>query len=153
MISPVLKKLKFKEHKSIIVLNSPEEFRSILSEMETLAEVECQLNEIAVNTMFIAFVQKESEVAEFSNKLNELIKKDQLIWFAYPKKSSKKYKAEINRDFGWKSLGAIGLEGVSAIAIDEDWSALRFRHVDFIKQLTRSSKMMLSVEGLKKKKN
>ena len=153
MISPVLKKLKFKEHKSIIVLNSPEEFRSILSEMETLAEVECQLNEIAVNTMFIAFVQKESDVAEFSNKLNELIKKDQLIWFAYPKKSSKKYKAEINRDFGWKSLGAIGLEGVSAIAIDEDWSALRFRHVDFIKQLTRSSKMMLSAEGLKKKKN
>jgi hypothetical protein len=34
-------------------------------------------------------------------------------------------------------MGQYGMEGVRMVAIDEDWSALRFRKVDFIKNFTR----------------
>ena len=42
-----------------------------------------------------------------------------------------------NRDTGWKVLGAAGFEGVRMVAIDEDWLAVRFRRVEFIKAMNR----------------
>ncbi len=45
---------------------------------------------------------------------------DAIIWFTYPKTSSKKYTCEFNRDTGWAVLGELGLEGVRQVAIDED---------------------------------
>ena len=44
-----------------------------------------------------------------------------------PKGTSKRYKSEIHRDTGWQAIGQAGFEPVRAVAIDEDWSALRFR--------------------------
>ncbi|HNM27658.1 MAG TPA: hypothetical protein PKL15_19570, partial [Saprospiraceae bacterium] len=60
---------------------------------------------------------------------------------AYPKGSSKTYRCEFNRDNGWQALGEVGYEPVRQVAIDEDWSALRFRRVEFIKTMTRSFAM------------
>jgi hypothetical protein len=36
-------------------------------------------------------------------------KSDAVVWFAYPKRSSKKYKSGINRDNGWQILGGCDL--------------------------------------------
>ncbi|MBP1154450.1 MULTISPECIES: hypothetical protein [unclassified Paenibacillus] len=51
-----------------------------------------------------------------------------MLWFAYPKKTSKKYKADISRDEGWQPLIDLGFEGVRLAAIDDDWSDIRFRN-------------------------
>jgi hypothetical protein len=72
---------------------------------------------------------------------------DAVVWVAYPKGTSKRYRSDLNRDSGWASLGAAGFEPVRQVAIDEDWSALRFRRVEFIKSMTRSPKHALSAEG------
>ena len=66
-------------------------------------------------------------------------------WFAYPKGTSKKFKCEFNRDNGWKELGVLGFEPVRAVAIDEDWTALRFRRAENIKKMTRN--MAITEEG------
>lgn len=58
---------------------------------------------------------------------------DAILWFAYPKGTSKKYKCEFNRDNGWDVIRAAGFDTVRAVAIDEDWSALRFRRKEFIR--------------------
>ena len=39
-----------------------------------------------------------------------------------------------NCDSGWPVLGAAGFEPVRMVAIDADWSALRFRRVEHIKR-------------------
>jgi hypothetical protein len=70
-----------------------------------------------------------------------MYKDDEVIWLAYPKLSSKKYTCEFNRDTGWQALGDIGFEGVRMVAIDEDWSALRFRRAENIKTIIRSFAM------------
>ena len=44
-------------------------------------------------------------------------------------------------------FGAAGFEPVRQVAIDEDWSALRFRRVEHVKTLTRSKAMALTEEG------
>ncbi len=70
-----------------------------------------------------------------------------MVWFAYPKGSSKKYKAEINRDRGWEALGKKGFEAVRAVAIDLDWSGIRFRQVTFIKTMKRNSSLSMTTAG------
>ena len=54
------------------------------------------------------------------------------LWFAYPKGSSKKFHCEFNRDTGWSVLRGLGFDTVRQVAIDADWSALRFHHVECI---------------------
>lgn len=72
---------------------------------------------------------------------------DVILWMVYPKGSSKRYTCEFNRDTGWAALGAAGFEPVRMVAIDEDWSALRFRRVQNIRRLTRSADMAISATG------
>jgi hypothetical protein len=55
--------------------------------------------------------------------------------------------ADIGRDDSWQPLGDLGFEGVRQVAIDEDWSALRFRHVDYIKTFKRDPKRAMSAKG------
>jgi hypothetical protein len=65
----------------------------------------------------------------------------------YLKGSSKRYRCEFNRDTGWHALGDAGDEPVRQVAIDEDWSALRFRKAEFIKTMTRHPDGALSSAG------
>jgi hypothetical protein len=46
-----------------------------------------------------------------------------LVWVAYPKGG----RADINRDSLWPILAEVDMRPVSQIAIDDVWSALRFR--------------------------
>ncbi|GAB4459307.1 MAG: hypothetical protein OHK0037_04430 [Elainellaceae cyanobacterium] len=39
-------------------------------------------------------------------------------------------KTDLTRDIGWDVVTKAGLKGVAQVAIDETWSALRFRPVD-----------------------
>jgi hypothetical protein len=72
---------------------------------------------------------------------------DAILWMCYPKGSSKKYSCDFNRDNGWEMMGEYDLESVRMVAIDEDWSALRFRKMEFIKTFNRNEKMALSTIG------
>jgi hypothetical protein len=45
------------------------------------------------------------------------------LWVAYPKGN----RAEINRDTLWPILAEIGLRPIGQVALDDVWSALRFR--------------------------
>ena len=38
-----------------------------------------------------------------------------------------------DRDHGWKALNDLEFYGIRIVNIDEDWSALRFRNIKYIK--------------------
>jgi hypothetical protein len=65
----------------------------------------------------------------------------------YPKGSSKRYRCDFNRDTGWAALGDVGFEGVRLISIDDDWSAMRFRRLEYVKSLARDSSRAISKAG------
>jgi hypothetical protein len=133
-MDPVLKKMNFKEGMKIRVWNAPIDLKSLIETWETeglIAESDEK------PTFLLAFVQTEEEVRKFFPELHALAPEDEVLWMAYPKGTSKKYKAQINRDSGWKIVGEHDYEGVRQIAINEDWSAMRFRKVKFIKVMTR----------------
>jgi hypothetical protein len=148
MMNSVFKKLNFKDQKEICILQAPDSFKPAMKEMETVTKVKTRLSAAKEIDFVLAFVTKQSEVDTFAKQILSLVKGDGIVWFAYPKGSSKKYRCEFNRDTGWTVLGQLGFEGVRMVAIDEDWSALRFRNAQHIKTMTRSFAM--SDEGKRK---
>jgi hypothetical protein len=139
-------KLNLKDQKQILVLQSPDSFESELKALHAVT-VQRDLKDVDPIDFSLAFVTRQKEVDTLGKAIAKKAKGDAVVWFAYPKGSSKKYKSEINRDAGWKVLGDAGFEPVRMVAIDEDWSAVRFRRVEFIKTLTRGKEHRMSAQG------
>ncbi len=69
--------------------------------------------------------------AAFDAQLPGLLRKlpkTAILWVAYPKLTSK-LAADLSRDIIHKLAPKYGLDTVSQIAIDEDWSALRLKRI------------------------
>jgi hypothetical protein len=145
-MTPLFQKLNLKDQAEILILNAPESFAPALAALQGVRIVR-DLQEAEQVHFSLAFVIKQAELDLISAEVAAKAAGDALIWFAYPKGSSKKYKCEFNRDSGWHVLGSAGFEPVRMVAIDQDWSALRFRRVAYIKSLTRNANMALSDEA------
>jgi hypothetical protein len=146
MPMPTFAKLNLKDQTEIIVLNAPASFEP---ELKALKDVTVRRDaKGGVIDFSLAFVTTQKEVDTLGPQVAKKAKGDAVVWFAYPKGSSKKYTSQINRDNGWAVMGKAGFEPVRMVAIDEDWSALRFRRVEFIKTMNRPEDVRLT----KKKK-
>jgi len=129
----IFDKLNLKGLEEILVLNAPDEFEK---ELKKLRDVQVFRNvaEVKKLAFALAFVTQRAELTRLSKLLATKAAGDALLWFAYPKGTSKKYTCDFNRDDGWETLRKLGFDSVRQVAIDEDWSALRFRRVEFIKR-------------------
>jgi hypothetical protein len=135
----IFTKLNLKEQSPIAVLSAPPELAPLFDTLEgvrVLRRAPTKPIELA-----IAFATTVRELEAATAKLAPKIKGDGILWIAYPKRSSKRYTCEFNRDTGWDGLGAAGFEPVRQVAIDEDWTALRFRRVEHITTMTRTFAM------------
>ena len=127
----VFKKMNFKTSKNGVVLNAPPSFEANIEAMQGLTTFSRGMKNVEKTDFVLAFCTKQSEVDAVVVEAAEKLKGDGMLWYAYPKGTSKRYKCEFNRDNGWTLLGEYGFEPVRMVAIDEDWSALRFRRVNF----------------------
>jgi hypothetical protein len=148
-MNALLKKLNFKEQKQIVILNTPEEFSEQMIDFSYYLEVSDKLSDEKL-PFVLAFVKAQAQIDGLAPKIDAILDKDGLFWWAYPKGSSKKYKCDFNRDTGWQIMGKLGYESVRMVAIDEDWSALRFRKVEFVKIMTRDKSWVLTEQGKEK---
>jgi len=123
----IFRKLQFKDQDAILVLKPPKEFRPVLDGMRLATRVHNSLRKGAEYGFMLAFVQAPGDIKRLLPILRKNLAEDAQVWVAYPKKSSTRYRSEISRDHGWQPLGDLGFEGVRQIAVDEDWSAVRFR--------------------------
>jgi len=143
-MNALFKKLSFKGQKSILSINHPASFQKELDDMALVAHVVTNMEQEESIPFAISFVTKQTEIDSIITHIAPKLETDAVLWFCYPKGTSKKYKCDFNRDTGWATLGKHDLEPVRQVAIDEDWSALRFRNVDNIKQITRKGSMALT---------
>lgn len=145
-MTPLFKKLNLGDHETILVLNQPETFET---EISGLAGVTILRNASPkpIAQFAIGFAITQAQLDALSRQLSQSTAGDAIVWVAYPKATSKRFQCEFNRDNGWTVLGDAGFEPVRQIAIDEDWSALRFRRTEYIKSLSRREEMAISAAG------
>ncbi len=147
MMNELFKKLNYKDQKQVFVINAPKSFDENLNSLGNDVTVMRSVGNDDKPAFVIAFVVTQQQLDETVLRVAPRLQGDAIFWMCYPKGSSKKLKSEINRDRGWDIMGKFNLEGVRQVSIDEDWSALRFRKVEYIKTFSRSSKMALSEAG------
>ena len=131
--SALFTKLNLKDQVQVVVLNAPQSFEPELDRLKGI-DVRRELSGASPISFVLAFVTQKSEIDSLSRKIDKLAQGDAVIWLAYPKGTSKRYKCDINRDTGWSAFGAVGFESVRLVAIDEDWSAKRHATQEVDKQ-------------------
>ena len=149
-MTTLFKKLNFKDHDPIAILQSPDSFISERKAMQAFARIDAAWKEGVSYPFVLVFVETQAALTAFAAQLPGKLAEDAILWVAYPKRSSKKYRSDIGRDEGWQPLGDLGYEGVRMVAIDADWSALRLRETRYIKTMKRDPKRSMSKEGRKR---
>lgn len=82
-----------------------------------------QTDDPAVADVRVLFASSGENLRQKLGVHGNALKNDGITWIAYPKGN----KADINRDTLWPIAGEIGLRPNGQVAIDDIWSALRFR--------------------------
>src|SRR4051812_44274624 len=122
-MNPILKKLQYKGQTPVLVLRAPEEFAKTAGELGTVHTAAKGRYAFA-----LAFAKSLADADAVAKAMAKALEPDAVFWMAYPKGTSKRYKgSDINRDIAHARMGKLGFDGVSLVAIDEDWSAMRFK--------------------------
>jgi hypothetical protein len=133
----LLSKLNYKVQDRIAIINAEEKFLiSLADELKNVVVDKVTDPRYPYNFMII-FVRSVKEVEHHTPFALHNLYADGVLWFCYPKKSSKNYSSDLDRDHGWKVLNDSGFHGIRIVSIDNDWSALRFRNIKYIKSLQK----------------
>src|SRR5512133_634751 len=133
-MSNLLKKLNYKDQKRIAVINADDRLSGLIFvELEKDVSVDREIDPRYPYSFIILFVKNISEVEHLTPMVVHNLMADGVLWFCYPKKTSKKYKSDLDRDHGWTDLNKSGLHGIRMVSVDGDWSAMRFRNIKYIK--------------------
>ena len=73
----------------------------------------------------IAFVTRAAELTETAAPAIAAARQDRLAWIAYPKAGQ--LGTDLNRDTLARAVRELGAQPVRQVALDDVWSALRFR--------------------------
>ena len=83
--------------------------------------------------VIMVFSTEMDEAVDLISRSIPTLEEDQLFWFCYPKKSSKRYSSSIDRDKTWELADRFDYRPVRQISLDDDWSAIRFRKSEYVK--------------------
>jgi hypothetical protein len=124
-------KFQFKNVRSLAVRNAPQGYLAVLADgMDGIEIVADPLAGADGSTQAILlFVNSLAEARELAPAAVNAIAQVQgegMLWIAYPK-GGKSSKPDVNRDKLWPVIQEWGWRPVRQVAIDEVWSAMRFR--------------------------
>jgi hypothetical protein len=125
--NPIIKKLRIKEDMRIAIINAPEGYIKSLGRLPKNAAIETGLKD--THDLVLLFAKNKAELNKMASVAARLLKPDASFWISFPKKSSG-ISTDLNRDEGWKIMDAMNYKGVSLIAINETWSAGRFKLIE-----------------------
>src|SRR5579863_5424657 len=131
-INALAKKLQVKPFKHWLLFNAPGNYLGTLEPLPEGASVSYQANGEFDGVQL--FVKGSIELAENLKIVAPVLRPDTIFWIIYPKKSSG-IESDLEMMGSWAELDKYGLRCVSSAAVNETWTALRFRP----KELTKTS--------------
>lgn len=129
MTTSLSQKLQFKAGQRLRVLNAPRGYAARLAEeMPDIAVTEGGNDEIDAVLLFVNSLEEAMRLAPAAIGA---VRRGGLLWMAYPKGSSK-VKTDVNRDRLWEAVKPLGWLAIRQIALDDVWSAMRFRPAELV---------------------
>jgi hypothetical protein len=135
----LLNKLNYKKYSRIAVLNFGEHFlKAISGELENVM-TDSEIDQRYAYDFMLIFVKSVKEINYYSPIALHNLTADGILWFIYPRRNSKKNSADLVANKNWKILNNLGFYGIRMVSVDNDWSAMRFRNIKYIK--SKSAKL------------
>ena len=122
--SPLARKLLIKPGFRIGLVNAPPGYAERLEPLPPDAE----LAEAGAGGLDVVqvFAGDAAELERVGPAAFGSVRPGGVLWVCYPK-GGRKAGTDLNRDVLWELLGRSDLTGVTLVAIDDTWSAMRFR--------------------------
>lgn len=129
MESTLLKKLQIKSGFKVRIVNAPENFPSIISDIPSDIEFSFD-SKIVFDALLIFAISKADLIAALKQ---EIIGIKTISWIFYPKAKSK-LANDLNLMQNWEDLKAFNLTPCGSAAIDDTWTALRIKPISELKR-------------------
>src|SRR5438105_5595453 len=126
MAADLAKKLLIKPDARVLLLNAPIGYARKLEPLPKGATLTDKRGQPA--DVVVAFARDSAELKRLASGFAAL-EEDAVLWVCYPKGGAKAG-TDLDRDTLHAALAKHELTGVSLVAFDETWSAMRFRAPD-----------------------
>ncbi len=123
MAADLASKLLIKPDLRVLLLNAPIGYAKKLEPLPAGVTVSDKRGKSA--DVVVAFVRDSAELKRLSTSFGAL-EEDAVLWVCYPKGGAKAG-TDLDRDILHAAMEKHELTGVSLVAVDETWSAMRFR--------------------------
>lgn len=123
MESTVYKKMRLKEGTFGVYLYAPAEYIA-MAENQNIIDFSNRDKYQFVHL----FIESKKDYYERINEALSKLAEDSVLWISYSK-SDKKNKYDINRDSLFALTPENGIIACSSVALDEKWSAMRFKNL------------------------
>lgn len=117
-------KLLLKSGQRAAILNAPEGYPAALGALPDGVDLHAALDGTFDNLLL--FVRDKAQLHREFGSAIAATAPGGLLWIIYAKQTSK-VKSDINRDIIWSETQETGWRPVTQVALDDTWSALRFR--------------------------
>jgi len=124
MTKSVARKLGMNPGMRALILAPPSEYLELLAPLPDGLTVSSTAD--GMYSFVQIFATRLSEITKFARRLSTQAAPNALVWISYPKKASRT-DSDLSRDVIREAMSVARWQAVSIVAIDEVWSALRFR--------------------------
>lgn len=134
-MNDLLHKLNYRNQERIAVLNAEKGILRKIPGGRLGLQIDTEIDPRFPYEFMLIFVKLLSEVDELAPRAIHNLVSDGILWFAFPRKGSRKLATDLDTNHGWEMLTQRGFDKVRQVNIDENWSALKFRNVRYIKSV------------------
>jgi len=139
----VLEKLQLKDERNLLIQGLPSTIEKQFVKISFAKNVTPLLKSRKIDFALV-FAISHKQLDEIFRDVVPALNENAKFWVAYPKVSSK-IVSDLSRDCNWECLAKFGFEGVRLIALDNIWSAMRFKKREPVKV----SKIASDIPGVK----
>ena len=126
MAAPLAKRMQVRAGQRILAVNAPKDYAALLGELPEGAKLVTRGEPRNADHVHL-FVRDSGDLARLGPKAIAAVDAGAVTWVAYPKKTSGA-PTDLTRDRGWEAVTG-DIDAVSQVAVDDTWSALRFKSV------------------------
>ncbi len=141
----LFEKLQLKDEKNLLIQGIPSSIEKQFAKLTYAKNVTPLLKSKKVEFALV-FALSQQQLNNVMKEVFPALSAETKLWVAYPKTSSK-IVSDLNRDCSWDLLIKNGYESVRQVAVDNVWSAIRFKKLETIPNRDRSFSDIKSTES------
>ena len=124
----LIEKLQLKDEKNLLIQGLPSSIEKQFAKLSFAKNLTPLLKSRKIDFALV-FAVSQHQLKGILKEVIPAMQPEAKLWVAYPKLTSK-IASDLSRDVSWECVTQFGFESVRSIALDNVWTAIRFKQPD-----------------------